>query len=77
MPFRIAYSDITKTEADAIVNPTDRYFSGGGGVDKQIHDICGPALKEATDKLSDLHLGEVKAMNCCSEYTTSITGSPL
>ena len=61
MGFRIAYSDITKIEVDAIVNPTDRFFSGGGGVDRQIHDICGLALREATDRLGVLHLGEAKA----------------
>ena len=61
MGFRIEYADITKIKVDAIVNPTDRFFSGGGGVDWQIHDVCGPALREATDKLGVLHLGEAKA----------------
>ena len=61
MSFRIAYSDITKLKADAIVNPTDRYYSGGGGVDWLIHNICGEQLYEATDKLPRLHLGEAKA----------------
>lgn len=61
MPFRIAYADITQLKVDAIVNPTDQHYSGGGGVDLQIHDICGYALYEATDKLPRLHLGEAKA----------------
>ena len=41
MPFRIAYADITQLKVDTIVNPTDQHYSGGGGVDLQIHDICG------------------------------------
>lgn len=57
MPFRIAYTDITTLKADAIVNPTDRFYSGGGGVDWLIHSICGPQLYEATRKLPLLHLG--------------------
>ena len=61
MPFRIAYTDITTLKADAIVNPTDRFYSGGGGVDWLIHEICGPELYEATSKMPLLHLGEAKA----------------
>ncbi len=61
MPFRIVHADITGLKVDAIVNPTDRYYSGGGGVDRQIHDICGSALREATGKLPALHLGEARA----------------
>lgn len=61
MSFRIAYADITQLKADAIVNPTDQYYSGGGGVDWLIHSICGEELYEATDKLPKLHLGEAKA----------------
>ncbi len=61
MAFRILYSDITKLEVDAIVNPTDRFYSGGGGVDWLIHSICGEQLYEATRKLPRLHLGEAKA----------------
>lgn len=61
MPFRIAYTDITQLKADAIVNPTDRFYSGGGGVDRLIHIMCGAPLSIATSELPDLHLGEAKA----------------
>ena len=61
MPFRIAYADITQLKVDAIVNPTDRYYSGGGGVDELIHSICGDGLRRATDALPELHLGDAKA----------------
>ena len=61
MSFRIAYTDITQLKVDAIVNPTDRFYSGGGGVDRLIHGLCGPRLREATDALPLLHLGDAKA----------------
>ena len=61
MSFRIVYADITQLKADAIVNPTDQYYSGGGGVDWLINTICGPELRKATRKLPKLHLGEAKA----------------
>lgn len=61
MPLRILYTDITQLKVDAIVNPTDRFYSGGGGVDELIHNKCGAPLDNATAKLSVLHLGEAKA----------------
>ena len=61
MPFKLINADITTLKVDAIVNPTDRYYSGGGGVDRLIHQICGEQLREATDALPQLHLGEAKA----------------
>lgn len=61
MAFQIINADITKLNVEAIVNPTDQYYSGDGGVDMQLYDICGQALRDATDKLPKLHLGEAKA----------------
>lgn len=61
MAFQIINSDITTLNVDAIVNPTDHFYSGGGGLDMQIHDICGQPLRDATNKLPRLHLGEAKA----------------
>lgn len=61
MPFKIISSDITKLSVDAVVNPTDQYYSGGGGVDRAIHEICGEELRIATEKMGKLHLGEVRA----------------
>ena len=62
MPFRIVYSDITQLKVDAIVNSTNRFYSGGGtGVDSLVHLKCGKALDDATDKLPPLRLGEAKA----------------
>ena len=33
MPLEIVRNDVTKMKADAIVNPTNRALSGGGGLD--------------------------------------------
>jgi len=60
MAFKLINADITTLNVDAIVNPTDRYYSGGGGVDYLIHEICGSQLREATRALPQLHLGEAK-----------------
>ncbi len=61
MGFKIVYGNIIDLQADAIVNPTDRHYSGGGGVDYLIHQTVGPELRAATDVLSQLHLGEARA----------------
>lgn len=58
MPFQLIRQDITKIEVDAIVNPTDSYFSHSGGTDKQIHEVAGPKLYEACKKLKPLEIGE-------------------
>lgn len=58
MPFKLICADITTLASDAIVNPTDMFYSGGGGVDYLIHKKCGRRLRDATYKLPILHLGE-------------------
>lgn len=35
----------TLQNIDALICPTDRFFSGGGGLDKAIHQAAGPELK--------------------------------
>lgn len=54
MPFEIIHSDITKIQADAIVNPTDSRFSGFGGTDRAIHKAAGPRLGQACRSLGTL-----------------------
>ena len=41
MPFQIIREDITRVKVDAIVNPTDEFYSHSGGTDKRIHDVAG------------------------------------
>ncbi|MBD2774361.1 macro domain-containing protein [Iningainema sp. BLCCT55] len=43
--------DITEQKVDAIVNPTDEWFSGAGYVDRAIHRAAGSQLTEVCDKL--------------------------
>lgn len=44
MPLLIIRQDITKIECDAIVNPTDCLYSGGGGTDLAVHKAAGDEL---------------------------------
>lgn len=58
MALEIIREDITRVKADAIVNPTDEYFTGLGGTDGRIHEAAGIKLREECDKLSSLSAGE-------------------
>ena len=46
MPLKIVHGNITTMKVDAIVCPTDPYYSGGGGLDGQIHRAAGEELDE-------------------------------
>lgn len=59
MLLSIVRADITKLHVDAIVNPTDAYYSGSGGTDLQVHFAAGPGLREDCMRLPRLHPGEV------------------
>ena len=62
MPFQIIRNDITKVEADAIVNTANPRPIIGGGTDYAVHTAAGPALLEARKEIGDIEPG-------CSAYT--------
>lgn len=61
MPFQIIRNDITKVEADAIVNAANPEPVIGGGTDFAIHKAAGPELFEARKKIGEIHTGQSAA----------------
>lgn len=77
MPFEIVRNDITKMNVDVIVNPTNEKLFGTAGVDGAIHKAEGDQLKEETDKIGVLTLGQsvlTRAFNLAASNIIHIVG---
>ena len=57
MSFQIIRNDITKVEADAIVNTANPRPVVGGGTDWAIHTAAGPELLEARKRIGGIEVG--------------------
>ena len=60
LPLEIIRNDLTKVEVDVIVNPTDPFLSGSGGVDREIHMAAGSKLVKECEALGGLEFGQAK-----------------
>ncbi len=78
MPLKIIRQDITKTECDAIVNPTNCALYPDGGTDAAIHRAAGDELyRYVTERIGSLSVAEAQpspAFKLPSKYVIHTVG---
>jgi len=69
MPLEISRNDISNIIVDAIVNPSDKFLSGSGGIDKIIHTMAGDGLSKELEnhilKCGDAIITDSYDLNNC------------
>ena len=66
MPLYLKKGDITRMHCDAIVNATDTYLSGGGGVDRMIHEAAGYDFSLECMKIGHCDVGKAVITDGCN-----------
>ena len=77
MPFETVRNDITKMKVDAIINPTNRALSAGGGLDASIHKAAGPELAAECRSIGSCQTGDAiitKGYNLPAKYVIHTVG---
>ena len=60
---KVVKDEIINMDVDAIVNPTDEYFSGNDGIDKLIQKSAGEKLSKKLSKSEVCRVGNLSLIH--------------